>query len=142
VVAAVNAWDDVREAAARLRQLAEAATPGPWVSDEDGEIDGVRDDGDEPEVGWGYTSVAVGHGKTREWANAPYMAAMHSLVGLALAEWLDETATDMQRAGATEARAEGLDGQPLVVWVPGDLGHHPAWTAALRLARLYLGRSA
>lgn len=133
----VSPAEEMREAARVLRERAGAATPGPWR----------REYPDAPNTGIvneSGTTVVPGVVARHRWprpTDAEHIAALHPIAALALAEWMDETAADMQHAGAVESRAEGLDGQPLVVWVPGDLGHHPAWTAALRLARTYLGRT-
>lgn len=145
----VSPAEEMREAARVLRERAGAASFGPW---EVGPSFGARDSRVyvRPEGGFDWVGstddprpVITGQvANVAEFrANATHIAALHPLVAFALAEWLEETAADMEHAGAVESRAEGLDGQPLVVWVPGDLGHHPAWTAALRLARTYLGRT-
>lgn len=92
--------DELRAAAATLRDLAQAATPGPWRQHD-------------THLGqYGYTATVLsGEGNETDlrawlpsmsqepwdesrnaWSDAAYIAAMHPGVGAALADWLDETA--------------------------------------------------
>ncbi|MEV6180162.1 hypothetical protein [Streptomyces sp. NPDC052015] len=89
--------DELRTAAEKLRALATAATPGPW-RDHDTHLgqyghtatvlSGERNTTDLR--AWLPTMSQESWDETRNvWADAAYMAAMHPLVGLALADWLD-----------------------------------------------------
>lgn len=71
----------LREAATKLRRLAESATPGPWVVD----VRGVLEASDDVRTILGHIANGGGEGK----ANAALIAAMHPAVGLAVADWLD-----------------------------------------------------
>lgn len=79
----------LREAAALLRERAEAATPGPWHVDPEthrfATIEGPHVRHSAPN----YTTAVITHG----WdSNVEYIATMHPGVGLALADWLDSIA--------------------------------------------------
>ncbi|MFF7335406.1 hypothetical protein [Streptomyces sp. NPDC008150] len=78
--------DELRAAADRLRNLATAATPGPWTQT------GIGD------YGWtvsSSTSALVDTVDSEEGrADADYIATMHPGVGLALADWLDTAAAN------------------------------------------------
>ena len=77
----------LRDAAKVLRELAEAATPGPWYQGRDGQYESLRDvysqrepdDDDSHDIA------------TYIWsdADAAYIATMHPGVALALADWLE-----------------------------------------------------
>lgn len=80
----MNPAQELRDAAAKLRALATAATPGPWIQT------GIGD------YGW-TVSFAPGSGieaddSDQGLADANYIAAMHPGVGAALAAWLEEEA--------------------------------------------------
>jgi hypothetical protein len=89
--------EDLRAAAVKLRELATAATPGPWRQHD-------------THLGqYGYTATVLsGEGNDTDlrawlpsmsqepwdearnaWPDAAFIAAMHPGVGLALADWLD-----------------------------------------------------
>jgi hypothetical protein len=127
--------EELRSAAVLLRQRADAAPKGPWSALYFG------DRGYPQRVTNAQATLIANtyEGGTGLRPIPEYIRLMNPLVALALADLLNTIAEDMGRAGAVEDRAAGLDGQPLVVWVPGDLGPHEAWTAALWLARLVTG---
>lgn len=82
----------LRSAATRLREVAGAATPGPWEAIPDGP-------GDWPVEGGGNylchspdDGVRGGHDE----GDATYIAMMHPPVALALADWLDDTANEVE----------------------------------------------
>lgn len=81
----------LRAAATRLREVAEAATPGPWFLDKGGDT-GV------------YTAPRpTPASEDIAWSHSPdveaYIATMHPGVALALAGWLDGEAGFMDRLG-------------------------------------------
>lgn len=81
----------LREAAKVLRERAKAATPGPWWNGVSlGNVvfssTGLDDD----------IAVTEGFGKR---ADAAYIALVHPLVGLALADWLDDEACRIEMTG-------------------------------------------
>lgn len=81
--------DEIRTAAAHLRALATAATPGPWTTDSSipyGHRVGSSDEAD-------WVAWTGEHGEDGSQADAAYIAAMGPPVALALADWLDATAT-------------------------------------------------
>lgn len=78
--------DLLRRAAETLRQHAQAATPGPWACDSDGEVFSNASD-EQPEVGWFAIKKA---------GNGPYVVLMHPPVALALADLLDAVAENME----------------------------------------------
>jgi hypothetical protein len=87
--------EDVRHAAAKLRTLAEAATPGPWARDYHyitAEVPSGRPGG---EVIGQMTPSVVRLG-TPDKANAAYVATMHPGMALAVADWLDDEAVGAQ----------------------------------------------
>ena len=74
--------DEIRQAAATLREQAEAATPGPW------------------EVSWGAVRGPEQHAvASPARRDALYMATMDPLVGLALADWLVTAGADLWAHG-------------------------------------------
>ena len=102
--------DRLRQAARVLRERAEAATPGPWLThDEDGD----------PYIAPPATGALLitAHPLEVARANAAYIATMHPGVGLALADWLEAQA-DLSERGYTQ---------------------DPRYLAALALADLILG---
>ncbi|SES03935.1 ead/Ea22-like family protein [Streptomyces qinglanensis] len=92
--------DELRTAAARLRALATAATPGPWRQHDThlGQyghtatvLSGERNDTELR--AWLPTMSQESWDETRNvWADAAYIAAMHPGIGLALADWLEHAA--------------------------------------------------
>lgn len=106
----------LREAATRLRELAEAATEGPWVPDG-------------PEVGadgiWFAATVCGALSDDQDEANAAYIATVHPRVALAVADWLSTVADGEEYA----AKVGGV--------VTDDYPDHPA---ALTVAAAVLGR--
>ena len=90
--------ETLRAAATRLRELAEAATPGPWQTFEQhgrdytdegwSQIGGVKN----PRGHDVALTYDIGFDNDYHEADAAYIAAMSPTVALALADWLDETA--------------------------------------------------
>ncbi|MEU9606172.1 hypothetical protein [Streptomyces sp. NPDC048057] len=120
--------DELRAAAALLRTLATAATPGPW-----------RQHDTHLDLGGHTATVLSGHQNTTElrawlptmshepwdetrnvWADASYIALMDPTVGLALGEWLDHAAT-AHDASVTAAASVWPD--------PADAAERSAWVA-------------
>lgn len=106
--------DTLRAAAARLREVAEAATPGPWF----------EDDLYQTVTGSGFTSARDAYDRDREvnsdvWVipesmdsgvsgpNLTYIATMSPPVAFALADWLDDIAS------VWSGDVHDLDGDPL-----------------------------
>lgn len=98
--------DELRTAAATVRQLAEAATPGPWQQS------GIGD------YGWTVNTpdshVAETDDSDLGRADANWIAAMGPNVGLALADWLDQEA-DRLAATATPLWQEAVGRHPLAI---------------------------
>jgi hypothetical protein len=118
----VNAADQLRQAAATLRERAGAATPGPWgswgqhiVKDTGRHTCGTGPDGHfgAHEPGCGLDDL----GQTAT-EDAAYIATVHPAVGLALADWLDATA----RTGELVDAALTDCGDPPLNWEYGDMG--------------------
>jgi hypothetical protein len=118
----VNAADQLRRAAATLRERAGAATPGPWQHSD-------ANEGTMHHPGWMVTNDAFHNPPADEdapWlavelhtgveADAAYIATVDPAVGLALADWLD---------GISNAERHEVNGADL---------HH-----ALAVARAILG---
>jgi hypothetical protein len=103
----------IKEAAELLRVRAEAATPGPWVTDHAEDVVSTTANSN-PWVAHPYK-----HGRTAH--DATFIATMHPGVALALADWLDVMAAFVQ---------SGND-------VPGMRGR--GLTEALALADAILG---
>jgi hypothetical protein len=113
--------EQLRAAAQRLRELAEAATPGPWHAVASVPSHSVRSPG-----GWEIASSAYADRR----ADMDFIAAMHPGVALALATLLESHSADWDQL--TEHNAHTTDGQD-----------HPeapdeAMEEALALARLVL----
>ncbi|WP_181785363.1 hypothetical protein [Streptomyces phytophilus] len=98
----MSAAAELRAAAQKLRDLAEAATAGPWRS-HDTHLDfgghtatimTARDDLNATELlAWLPTMSHEPWGDARNaWRNADFIAAMHPGVALALAAWLQKSA--------------------------------------------------
>jgi hypothetical protein len=91
----------LREAAAKIRVLAEKATPGPWWLDsyvEDGEeifTDDVLAPSSEADIARGADHVQE-LGSLFPPANAAHAASWHPAVALAVAEWLESAASDWE----------------------------------------------
>lgn len=122
----MSAAAELRIAASKLRELAQRATPGPWrlgrwaalVADRkhpDRMVGGGWDDA--------YGGCLVAESMVRP--DRAYVAAMHPLVGIALADLLDEV------AGHAESNDEH-DGFPPESVITG-------YTHALTIARLING---
>lgn len=110
--------DLLRRAAAKVREVAEAATPGPWFVDADDDR-GVYT-APRPTA----TSEDVLYGPYNHAGNDIHAALWHPGVALAIADWLDAEADESEVLGSPDA--------PNVT---------PAGTAAYTLARLLLGES-
>lgn len=116
--------DLLREAAALMRQRAEAATPGPW------------------ERRWGFPAYVSGPGPTvtindltgdTEIEDAEHIASWHPAVALAVADWLDAAYADWHHSehSLSAASVRAMSG-----------GQNLPDGMALAVARAYLGRSA
>lgn len=83
--------EELRTAAEKLRGLAATATDGPWHQS------GIGDEG------WTIASadqfIAETEDSEKGRADADHIAAMHPAVGLALADWLGETARNAEPFG-------------------------------------------
>ncbi|RSS32280.1 hypothetical protein [Streptomyces sp. WAC08241] len=106
--------DELRAAAEKLREHADAASPGPWTEG------GVGD------FGWNVAFPTPGTGAGLEdseqgRADAAYIALMDPDVGHALADWLD------YHAAMSDRLAQLFDDPPLI---PDD---HPALAVARAL---------
>ena len=108
--------ETLRRAAKRMRELAEAATPGPWHgvmgNFKDGEwpcVVTVQGDPKDPQT-W---LLGASNGGVNREADAAHAGSWHPLVAAAVADWLDREAAHYS---ATE---------------------YPSW--ALKIARTYLG---
>lgn len=136
--------DVLRKAAALMRERAEAATPGPWsAADEHGLLDGAEPAWCVSNMRPGYEAMSptegylgdvaetsLGFHEARDQRNAEHIAGMHPAVALAVADWLDKAARDMQ-AVVEDANAYGEQVRDLT----RDFG------PALNLARAYLGEA-
>jgi hypothetical protein len=121
--------ETLRAAAARIREVAQAATPGPWVSLDNG--DRIIRDAEQPMQSYFVDGSRVTEEGPPEYvvdeplhtnpANGEHIALWHPLVAEAAAELLDSVAQDM----------EDNDGAP---------GY--GWDEATSLARLVLGEVA
>lgn len=126
----------LREAASKMRELAQAATPGPWraLCDGYGDTSGGTAEHERRDLLWvrhGDTNVGdvvstYGNWNARSEADVLHIAAWHPEVALAVADWLDHAA----------ARAECK--------IANGGGEGPVWSHehdALSVARVYLGRT-
>lgn len=125
----------LREAAALMRERAEAATPGPWsAADEHELLDGssptwcvsnMRPGFEAMSPTKGYlgdvAETSLGFHQPCDEYNALHIASWHPAVALAVADWLDHQATSAERAERFQAYDE----------------RH--WMGALTIARAYLG---
>lgn len=73
--------EDIRLAAALMRNRAKAATPGPWKAARDEETEGVYA---------GDVCLADVHEWSMGRGNVHHIASWHPIVALAIADWLDE----------------------------------------------------
>jgi hypothetical protein len=103
----------LRRAAAKMRERAEAVTPGPWSEVADGELMGCF-----AVVAGGENQFTIAPAVIP--MNAEHIASWHPAVALAVADWLD-------RCAEFAAREDG-NGRP---WACD--------TNALKVARAYLG---
>jgi hypothetical protein len=113
--------ETLRRAAALMRERAEAARAGRWLAD-----------GSELFADWEdsrYIGVCDGSLAEGNVANAEHIASWHPAVALAVADWLDAQAADV------ESFVDGEVGWVTVEW-------RAANTAALIVARAYLGEVA
>lgn len=113
--------EELRAAAALMRERAEAATPGTWspafvqFQDEPyAAVLGPEGKAEEPQT-W---LMATGHGGASQESDADHAASWHPLVAQAVAEWLET------EAHMAEARGNGAEGQTF---------------HALKIARAYIG---
>lgn len=116
---------ELRAAATRLRALAESATPGPWLVEDDS-WDGWQVI--MPPDGIPGVSIVAGNipqGDDEGECDSHYIAAMNPLVGLALADLLDDVA---EHAESNDA----YDGFPPAEVITG-------YAPALTIARLING---
>ncbi|MGW2384367.1 hypothetical protein [Streptomyces sp. NPDC001658] len=97
--------EELRMAAAKLRVLAGKATASPWTTRWNAqEYELVGPDRPYPIAEWTY-AVATWEPKASEQraecdtGDADYIAAMHPLVGLDLADWLESAAEDAVQIG-------------------------------------------
>jgi len=109
----------LREAAAKMRERAEAATytAMPWGVDEIGAVWAQEADG---------RPVPISSRSTDQ--NAEHIASWHPAVALAVADWLDDTATANERVGVMFASVLN--------------GRNALNQKALAVARAYLGADA
>jgi hypothetical protein len=116
---------ELRAAAAKLRAFAAEAghrASGPWIVHEAYGFLRVDNDRDKTKEAW---TVKAGADLAEEnRPTAEYIALMHPGVGLALADWLEATAGEMQAADGTEYA----------------YSEFASWTAALAVARQFLGQ--
>lgn len=125
--------EELREAARLMQERAEAATEGPWdamVLGSEGYLV-LRSNGTVRDRG----RHRVGRFGLKDWdsdkADAEYVASMHPLVALAVADWLDSA------AGRYDEIAAGPYGPAGAAFVAGDAGGDT--DPAVAVARTYLG---
>ncbi|MFE2832231.1 hypothetical protein ACFXI6_14455 [Streptomyces mirabilis] len=131
----MSAAEELRAAAEKLRTLATEATPGPWRQHDThlgqyGHTATVLSgEGNDTDLrAWLPSMSQESWDEARNvWNDAAYMAALHPGVGLALADWLDETATEVTAAEGTEYALHP------------DGGAFASWEAALAVARAVNG---
>lgn len=120
-------------AATAIRATSVSAYPGPWISDDSEDCWRLHSAPD-PHFPTAQILKAPKHGTpyAEYWPDGPtaaHITAWHPGVALAVADWLDATAADMDNV------AEDYGG-----WdkLPGD---DPTWKAALKAACTFLGES-
>lgn len=116
--------EELGAAAEKLRELATAATAGPWTQhdthlDLGGHTATVRTDREDINqtelVAWVPTwSHQPWDNARNAWNNAAYMATMHPGVGAAVADWLDSYAAQLA-ASTHPGWHETVSGPPLAV---------------------------
>jgi len=109
----------LREAAARMRELADSATPGPWHATHDPLGHHVEDSRGQGRLVAGFGPADTPTDNRR--ADAAFIASMHPGIALAVADWL----TDAARAWDDS------------VYDPRVRNEHHAY--ALAVARAFLG---
>ena len=97
----MSAADRFREAAALLRGLVEAATPGPWIAEYSKKSGHCVIDAESQNA----LDSVVRATHFRDVGDAAYIATMHPGVGLALASWLDLAADDHDAGCTVDDRA-------------------------------------
>jgi hypothetical protein len=147
-VADLTTVEELRAAAAKLREVAGKATDGPW-----------HPDADELGRGWDLRSATDGHmafGLTK--ADAAWIALVHPGLAEPLAEWLEKTATEYGEDTYMDAPEHGdycgpgystCDGHADILFC--DRCGRPlepeaayedqcgCWDAAIRTARVIIG---
>ena len=116
----------LREAATKMRERAEAATPGPWRVGAEGS-EGSRVNpatGDKREDSHWIASVN-GRVQPEDGRNAEHIASWHPAIALAVADLIDELLRSLSVFG------EPADDDPL--W------QKPTASTVVRLSRAYLG---
>jgi len=131
----VTPAETLRSAAALMRERAEKATRGPWrpVAGIWGSetFAAVIGRGGVPEDAETWL-MATGRGGLSQEADADHAASWHPLVALAVADWLESTATDADDARLMADRT----------WSYGYCDSPAGIEAALKIARPYLGEGA
>lgn len=94
--------DLLRRAATKLREHATAAKPGPWEVDHEDLYFILRSR--EPVPYTYQADIVEVHSPDATWADFDYFALMHPPVALALAEWLEAQAADIENAVAAWSR--------------------------------------
>lgn len=137
--------DLLRRAAARVREVAGAATPGSWRADLLNDVVADHDD-----ASWDVADLGVicPWPSATESANAAHIALWDPFVALAVAEWLEAEAGALQAMGVFQATVATIEhevnvrGAALTI-SKGDTGEislrADTSTPALALARLILG---
>ena len=124
----MSAIETLREAAEKLRGLADSASAGPWsaecIGSEGYRVYGPRSDTGSVRDRMRNVAADVRYG-SHEWCrdNAEFIAAMHPGIGLRVADMLDSVASDLNAFNTTDEDAERTDPE------------------ALELARTVLGES-
>lgn len=142
--------EELRAAAKRLRERAEAATAGPWTAQVMGSEGYLvsRVHGTIRERG----RSRVGRFGCKDWdgdrADAEYVASMHPPVALAVAEWLDRNAEACDGINITTEKSGqrfhdgGCTG---LICEPADAPGYPhrctCFDDALKVSRAYLGET-
>lgn len=120
----------LRAAAARLRELANGATPGPWkhmcLGSEGCLV--IREHGTIRERGRGRVAKFGLNDWQADHADAQFVAGMDPVFALAVADWLD---TEAERAAGMDGY-EDSDAYPLMV---------AGFRHSLAVARAYLGEA-
>ncbi len=116
----------LREAAALMRERAEDARAGRWVTWQSELNPDAFCVGAEWESGKRHVATVRGSQPEGNAINAAHIAGMQPVVALVIADWLDSHAGDLQMSMGQLSSCDS----------PGDTEH------ALMLARAYLGRDA